>query len=293
MSVRSLLFADADAEAHGAAYVIFGAPYDRTTSFRPGARFAPSAIRQASWNFEQYMSDHGMDFSKAGVADVGDLTDLGDPDEMAKEVESFARRFTSAGKFTILLGGEHSVAPPHVASHSGIDGVVSIDAHLDFRESYHGWANSHACSSRRISEIVGVDRLLPIGIRSMSLEEKEAAEELGLRYVTSYEILEGGIEPVLGRLKGLPWRRIYLTLDIDGIDPAYAPGTGTPEPFGLTPYHVKGIIRALGSRLVGFDVNEVSPPWDHGQTALLAARLVREVVAASQRRGSPASSGQT
>ncbi len=263
MSIQNLLFADATSSSEDARFVIFGVPYDRTTTFRPGARFAPAAIRQASFNFEQYMIDHDATISDLRIADEGDLVDQ--------------------GKFPILLGGEHSVAPPAVEAHRGLDGVVSIDAHLDFRASYHGSIHSHACSSRRISEIVGADRIIPIGVRSMSAEERRDAEALGLRYVRSFEILDQGIAPTLELLDELSWKRVYLTLDIDGIDPAYAPGTGTPEPFGLTPYHVKRIIDALGPRLVGFDITEVSPPWDQGNTAALAARLVREVMMASSR----------
>lgn len=283
MSIQNLLFADATSSSEDARFVIFGVPYDRTTTFRPGARFAPAAIRQASFNFEQYMIDHDATISDLRIADEGDIADLGAPEEMVKEVGAFARDLVDQGKFPILLGGEHSVAPPAVEAHRGLDGVVSIDAHLDFRASYHGSIHSHACSSRRISEIVGADRIIPIGVRSMSAEERRDAEALGLRYVRSFEILDQGIAPTLELLDELSWKRVYLTLDIDGIDPAYAPGTGTPEPFGLTPYHVKRIIDALGPRLVGFDINEVSPPWDQGNTAVLAARLVREVMMAASR----------
>ncbi len=278
MSVQNLLFADATSSVEEADFVIFGVPYDRTTSYRPGARFAPNAIRQASYNFEAWMDEHGASLSDLRMADAGDLGEMGDPDDMVREVHAFARDFTAQGKFTILLGGEHSAAPPHVRAQRQVDGVVSIDAHLDFRQSYLGWLNSHACSTRRISEIVGVDRVLPVGVRSVSAEEKADAEKLGLHYITAYRIHDEGFDIVLNELRELSWERIYLTLDIDGIDPAYAPGTGTPEPFGLTPYEVKEVITTLADRLIGFDVSEVSPPWDQGQTAALAARLVREVI---------------
>lgn len=276
--MQNLMFADATSTPEEARFVIFGVPYDRTTSFRPGARFGPAAIRGASSNFEQYDIAHDFDIGSVAIADAGDLAELGPPEEMVKEVRNFAAELTGRGKFPILLGGEHSVAPPAVEAHRGLDGVISIDAHLDFRPAYHGSIHSHACSTRRIADIVGVDRIIPVGIRSMSSEERRDAQELGLRYVRSFEILDQGVGPTLEMLQELSWERIYMTLDIDGIDPAYAPGTGTPEPFGLTPYHVKRMIDELGPRLVGFDINEVSPPWDQGQTAALAARLVREVI---------------
>lgn len=280
MSIQNLLFADAISTVEEANFVLFGVPYDRTTSYRPGARFAPNAIRQASYNFEQYLLDYDAGLEDLRIADAGDLGEFGEPDEMVREMHAFARDLSAQGKFTLLLGGEHSVAPPAVKAQRRVDGVVSIDAHLDFRQSYHGWLNSHACSTRRISEIVGVDRILPVGVRSMSAEEKADAAKLGLNYITAFRIHEEGFDVVLEALRELPWERIYLTLDIDGIDPAFAPATGTPEPFGLSPYEVKEMIEVLAGRLVGFDITEVSPPWDQGQTAALAARLVREVIMA-------------
>jgi len=159
--------------------------------------------------------------------------------------------------------------------------VIGIDAHLDFRDSYLDDRWSHACSARRIADHVGVEHVIYMGVRSYSREEREDLERLGLTYVSVFEIHERGIVATLQRaMKQIDRDQIYLTIDIDGVDPAYAPGVGNPEPFGIAPIQIKRLLGILGPSLIGLDLNEVSPAWDHGQTALLAARLIREAIMA-------------
>ncbi len=283
MAMESLLFADASADSEGCPLAIFGVPFDGTSSYRSGSRFAPNAIRQASYNFETYHMDLGLDLRDARFCDLGNLGEFGRSEVMAQQVEAFAQDLASAGKVAVALGGEHSITPPCVRA-LGRPSFLVLDAHMDFREAYLEDRNSHACVTRRVVEHVGADRVLVVGVRSYSREEAKAVEEMGLRYVPSFEVLENGLKGVLRTLDDLPGE-VYLSLDMDAIDPAYAPAVGNPEPFGLTPHHVKRIIGALASRLVGFDVTEVSPPWDQGNTAALAARLVREVVAVLHQAG--------
>ncbi|MBM4237329.1 MAG: agmatinase, partial [Euryarchaeota archaeon] len=155
--------------------------------------------------------------------------------------------------------------------------LISIDAHLDYRDSYLGLRYSHACVTRRIVEHLGLENVLVFGVRSISSEEVGGTMP---QHIDAFAIKEMGIEEAFRRALNLLGRRkVFLTLDIDGIDPAYAPGTGTPEPFGLSPLEVKMCIDMAGPRLVGFDITEVSPPYDKGNTAALAARLMREVIA--------------
>ncbi len=277
MPIENLLFADASPEAEGCPLVIFGVPYDGTSTFRSGSRFAPNAIRQASYNFETYHPDRDVDLMEAGFCDLGNLGEFGTSEAMVQHVEAYATGQASAGRITLMLGGEHSAAPPCVRAH-GRPAIVVMDAHMDFRDVYLDDRNSHACVTRRVAEHVGVERVLVVGVRSYSREEARAAEEMGLKYVTSSDILDSGLDRVLDAIDELP-EKVYLSLDMDAIDPAYAPAVGNPEPFGLTPLHVKRVIGSLGERLVGVDVTEVSPPWDKGNTATLAARLVREVIA--------------
>ena len=275
----SLVFADANATLDESNIVLYGVPYDRTASFRSGSRLGPNAIREASYNFESYMMDHGRDIRDVRFHDLGDLGDFGPAEDMVKAVSEASARIAKAGKVPIALGGEHSIAPAVVRGLPKDVGVIGLDAHLDFRDAYLGNKWSHACSQRRIGEHVGFDRTLYAGVRSFSAEEKEDRERLGLSFISAYEIHQRGIERAIDRaLHAVGRERIHLTIDTDVIDPAFAPAVGNPEPFGLTPLQVKAVVNTIGPRLVGMDINEVSPAWDHGQTALLAARLVREAI---------------
>jgi agmatinase len=272
-------FADAVASYEDARVALFGVPFDRTCSFRGGSRFAPAAIRQASYNFETYMMDHQRDLLGVPFADLGDTASFASTAEMVPGVSKMASDIVEAGKVPIVLGGEHSLAPAVVRVFPKDIGVIGIDAHLDFRDSYLDDKWSHACSARRIADHVGVENVIYMGVRSYSKEEREDLERLGLTYVSAYEIHDRGIVATTMRaLKEIDRDRVYLTIDMDGIDPAYAPAVGNPEPFGLAPLQVKKAIGLLGPMLVGMDLNEVSPAWDFGQTSLLAARLVREAI---------------
>ncbi len=274
-------FADAAATLKEARYVILGVPFDRTTSFRPGARFGPDAIRQQSWNFEPYNFETGLDLSEIPVHDLGNAEEFGSAEDMVRGVRELVRPLWEDGKFPIVFGGDHACAPPVVESapRDASLGVLYLDAHLDFRESYLGDRRSHACSARRMVEHLGASRVVVLGVRSMSRDEKEDNDRLGMPYFSAYDIHRDGIRAVVARaLERLGTERVYITLDIDGIDPAYAPATGTPEPFGLTPLDVKTVIDLAAPRLAGLDIMEVSPPWDQGNTSALAARLAREAI---------------
>ncbi len=274
-------FADAVAKYDEARIALFGVPYDRTSSFRGGSRYAPRAIREASYNFETYMMDHHRDIRDVPVADLGDTPTFGASAEMVEGVTRMASDVVRAGKIPIVVGGEHSLAPAVVRAFPNDIGVIGIDAHLDFRDKYLDDKWSHACSARRIADHVGAEHVVYMGVRSYSQEEREDHERLGLTYVSAYDIHERGIRAATERaLKAIGRDTIYLTIDMDGVDPAYAPAVGNPEPFGLLPIQVKNVISRLAPHLVGMDLNEVSPTWDFGQTSLLAARLVREAIIA-------------
>jgi len=276
MVLPGINFADADASFDGAKFIICGVPFDRTTSYRAGARMAPNAIRQASYNFETYLFEHDVDLSDVPMNDMGNVEECGSPEEMVETVRGIVTKIVKADKFPVFMGGEHTTTIPIVEAFDDI-AVISIDAHLDYRETYLGMRYSHACVTRRIAEHVGLENVLVFGVRSISAEEK--GDKMP-RYVDAFTIRETGAERAFEKaLDAVRKKRIFLTLDIDGIDPAFAPGTGTPEPFGLSPMEVKKCINMIGGRLVGFDVTEVSPPYDEGNTAALAARMMREVIA--------------
>ncbi len=275
-------FADADASFEDAVFVLLGVPFDRTTSFRPGARFGPDSIRQHSFNFESYDLETGLDLADAKLHDLGNTEEFGSAEDMVRSVREEVRAIYTAGKTPIVLGGDHACSPPCVEAYpEGAPslGVLYLDAHMDFRDSYLGDRRSHGCSSRRILEKVGARNIVVLGVRSVSREEVDDNRSIGMSFVTAHEIAKEGISAAVGRaMNMLKTERIYISLDIDAIDPAYAGGTGTPEPFGLTPRDVKYVIDQAAPRLAGLDIMEVSPHYDNGNTSALAARLVREAV---------------
>ncbi len=168
-----LVFADANSTLEESDFAIFGVPFDKTSSFRAGSALAPDAIREASYNFETYKFEHGHDIESVRFCDLGNLEDYQTADSMVQGVERFTRELVQKEKFPIALGGEHSISPAVVKTFDDV-GVISLDAHLDFRTEYEGEKNGHCSSTRRISDEVGVDGIVPIGVRSMSKDESVA-----------------------------------------------------------------------------------------------------------------------
>lgn len=285
---RPTVFADADSSWDESKFVVLGVPFDRTTSFRPGARFGPDSIRQHSWNFESFDLETGVDLAEVPIHDLGNAEEFGSASAMVEAVREEVRPIFAAGKIPLVLGGDHACSPPCVEAYpDGASlGVLYIDAHLDFRSSYLGDPRSHGCSSRRIVERVGAKNVVVLGVRSVSREEVDDNATIGMPFITAHEVAREGIESAVKRaLALLGTERVYISLDIDAIDPAYAAGTGTPEPFGLTPRDVKYAIGQVAPRLAGMDVMEVSPHYDNGNTSALAARLLREAVVRSVAAG--------
>lgn len=273
-------FADAESSYNEARFVYYGYPFDGTACFRKGTSEAPDAIRKNSYNFETYLLELGIDLSDVSANDWGNLKTTDNQDKNEKLLEDLVSKIVNEGKFPIGLGGEHSLTPAAVkAAHSKYPNlsVVILDAHLDFRKEYEGNSKSHATVTRRVSEIVGTDNVRSIGIRSVSQSELTEARSVGLKFVESgWTELREYLADVIDDLDG----PVYLSLDMDVIDPAFAPGVGTPEPFGMTPYEIMQTINFFADRIVGFDCVEVCPPYDNGNTSALAARLTRHLVGA-------------
>jgi agmatinase len=277
-------FADALSEMDGSSYVVVGLPYDCTASFRSGSRDGPDAIRLASFNFESYDCYYDVDLADARISDLGNM-ELGSDPAYAHETIKEGIALLPKRAVPIFLGGEHSITPSIVEGmiQAGREdmGVLVLDAHLDLREEYGCTRHSHACASRRILEKEGVKSYASIGIRSGCSEEFDFAKENEICFFTSAEVKEKGIDQVLDRaLQELKCERLYLSIDLDAIDPAFAPAVGNPEPFGLTSWDVKRAIERTAPMAVGLDINELTPAYDRGETALLAARLAREFIAA-------------
>jgi agmatinase len=222
----------------------------------------------------------GVDLSDVAINDYGNLELTKDQGKNESLVTDLVTKIVDGGKFPIGLGGEHSLTPPVVkavqAKYPNLI-VVILDAHLDFRVEYENNPRSHATVTRRVSEIVGVDKVCSIGTRSVSRAEISEARGIGLKFIESgWTELREYLADLIDDLDG----PVYLSLDMDAIDPAFAPGVGTPEPFGMTPYEVIQTMNFFADRIVGFDCVEVCPPYDNGNTSALAARLTRHLVGA-------------
>lgn len=273
-------FADAEANFKEAKFIIFGVPYDKTSSFRYGAEEGPKKIREASWNFETYDIKTGVDLRNIKFHDYGDLDVKNDePCVMVEKTRVFTGNLLDKNKFPIALGGEHSITVGIVQAFPNDTAVLSLDAHIDFREEYENEKYNHACVTRRISDHIGIGNIAIVGFRSAEKEEFIEAKKQGLFFRDVFTIRKHGLESVLKETKKhLTGKKVYLTLDIDVIDPGFAPGTGTPEPFGLSPFDVLEFIDLFACQIVGFDVVEVCPRYDHGESAFLAAKFVRYVI---------------
>lgn len=273
-------FADAESSLDKSEFVITGIPYDRTSSFRKGAVKAPETIRQASWNFETFNLENNVDIRDINIHDYGDLSvEKLSPAKMVGEVKKHFTNILSKEKIPLSLGGEHSITPGIIYAFPKDIAVLSLDAHIDYREQYEDEKYNHACAVKRISDHIDIENIAVLGIRSAEKEEFEEAKKDKLFYKTSFDFKKEGIREVLAQTKKyLGNKPIYLTLDIDVIDTAYAPGTSTPEPFGLTPFDIMECIRFFSSQLIGFDLVEVCPRYDNGETSILAAKIVRKTM---------------
>ncbi len=260
--------------------VIYGMPMDFTSSFRPGARFGPRKIREVSIVLEEYSPYLDMDLADIQYFDAGDIPlPFGNPEKSIKMISEYVSKIIKDGKFPLGLGGEHLVSWPIIREiyKKYSDMVIfHFDAHADLRTDYEGEVLSHATPIRKVVELIGGKNVYQFGIRSGLKEEFEFAKENINFY--PYEVLEP-LKKVLA--KGIN-RPIYITIDIDVLDPAYAPGTGTLEAGGITSREMLACIHEIsraGCNVIGADIVEVAPVYDMAdQTSILAAKLVREIL---------------
>lgn len=281
-------FFDAVYDYEDAEYVIFGAPFDNTSSFRAGSRWAPDRMREVAINFETYNSKYDLDMTDILVHDAGNSFVSVNIDETLKGIYEDAKQIVDDGKFPIMLGGEHSLSyAPVKACYDACPekddfAVLVLDAHFDLRTDFRGFENNHACVSRHIIDDI-TQKYVSIGIRSGPREEWEYAKEAGIKYYSNDDVFEMGIREIIKETKEyLDSDHIYLSLDMDAIDPAFCPGLGTPEPFGMTDREVRDVLRAFAPKTVGFDVVEIAPEYDNGISAILATKLMREFIFARE-----------
>lgn len=275
-------FLECDKNPHYATTMLFGAPFDSTTSYRPGTRFGPDAIRRESYGLESYSPYLNEDLESGSVLDLGDLElCFGDSAKALEQIEERAQEILQACKRPFMLGGEHLVtlgAFRAVAKRYPNVHIIHFDAHADLREEYLGVELSHACVLRRCWELVGDGRIYQFGIRSGTRDEFA----WGASHVETHLFNFDGLEEVLDRLKGKP---VYFTVDLDVLDPSVFPGTGTPEPGGVTFDALRQAVTMVctRARVVGCDVNELSPHYDQsGVSTMVACKIVREMLLALQ-----------
>lgn len=273
-------FLACDCEYESAKVVLYGAPFDSTTSYRPGTRFGSRAIRQESYGLESYSPYQDFDLLDGRVFDSGDLElCMGDSALALKEIEERAREILTDKKLPFLLGGEHLVTLGAVRAAVQYEPdchMIHLDAHADLRDDYLGAKLSHACVIRRCHELLGDGTIHQFGIRSGDREEFAWGND----HVKTHRFDLDGLEETVKELGGKP---VYFTLDLDVLDPSVFPGTGTPEPGGVTFETLRKAVTFIGRncRILGCDVNELSPHYDQsGASTAVACKIVRELLIA-------------
>lgn len=272
-------FLGCDNEYEEAKLVVFGAPFDSTTSFRPGARFASKTMRAESYGLETYSPYQDRDLEDLPVFDGGDLElSLGSAELALKQIEDFAGRILADHKIPVMIGGEHLVslgAIRAVVSKFPELHVVHFDAHADLRDDYLGVPLSHATVMRRVWDLTGDNRIFQFGIRSGEKDEFLWAKE----HVKTRKFDFQGLDETVNALRGKP---VYFTLDLDVLDPSVFPGTGTPEAGGVNFLELfDAIIKVSDLDIVACDINELSPVYDQsGVSTATACKALRELLLA-------------
>lgn len=274
-------FMGCDKEYSEAKIVLYGAPFDSTTSFRPGTRFAPQIIRSESYGLETYSPYQDRDLSESKVFDSGDLElAIGNSEMVLNSIEERCTKILNDNKIPFMIGGEHLVtlgAIRSVYKKFPDVNIIHFDAHTDLREDYLGVKLSHACVIRRCWELIGDGKIYQFGIRSGDKEEFKWAKEGHTKlYMFNLDNLDETVE----NLKG---KKVYFSLDLDVLDTSYFSGTGTPEPGGISFIELmKAVIKVCSKlNIAGIDVNELCPSYDlSGASTAVACKIIREMLIA-------------
>ena len=280
-TTSTLKFGGAACKFKDSEYVIIGVPIDYTSSYRSGSRFAPLAIREASLNIEGLSFRTWKNVDDLKIHDAGDLHISADLKETLRRLELVTGEVLGEGKTPILIGGEHTLT---LGSTKGIRedfNVLCFDAHLDLRNEYMEQRISHATVMRRIHEYAKPQRIIMVGTRAACEEEIAYAKENEICFISSYEINREGARDTSRKIKELlgDEEPLYLSLDLDVLDPAFAPAVQTPEPEGISTYQLLEIISNLNfERLIALDLVEVTPHYDSGVTVIVAAKIIFEIL---------------
>jgi len=281
---QSNIFSGVQKPFEKARYIVFGVPFDATSTYRTGARFGPNAIRQAAQNIETYSFRTGIDVEDLPLHDLGDLHASTNPKKTVDMLKLVVEDVLAAGKMPVAIGGEHTITLgilKGLGAKARKTALVSFDAHLDLRREFLGLTLSHTTFMRLTNERVKPAKIIEVGTRAVCKEELAYAKKAGIGFFTSQLIRKEGATQITRSLKEelAPYENLYLTIDMDILDPAYAPAVQNPEPEGIETHMLLDILCALcDQRVVGFDVVEIAPNYDQGISAVAAAKVMFEVL---------------
>jgi len=258
---------------------IFGIPFDSTHSYKPGCRFGPDVIRDAFNNIEIFEPNFGIDLETANIQDLGNMQHTVSAAEMLSMVEKTTTELQKNKTQLIILGGEHLLTLGTYMSFPQSTGYVVFDAHYDLRDQYADMKLSHAAYLRRIVEKRGADNIIHVGARAYVKEELEFLKEHNIQTITDKQIRDGN-GPSLLKKATENFDSVYTSIDLDVLDPAFAPGVGNPEAVGITSRELYDMIASLQKRkIVAADIVELNPSFDNGSTASFAAKMISTIVA--------------
>lgn len=263
-----------------------GVPFDGTVSYRPGTRLGPAAFRQALMNIEVYSPRYDTDLEEYSVSDLGDVRAAWTVEQTVDAVQKLVSQLMAESEAPLLIvGGEHTLTYGSFRAMREDTGLLVFDAHLDLRDEYAGLKLGHATFLRRLLASVGPERVVHVGARAATRQEWSYAREQGITLVDERALrdMDAAVERVAEALRG--FREVYVSIDLDVLDPAFAPGVSNPEPGGMSVRELLTLLEPLKSVAVPcFDIVELSPLYDSGTTAAVAARLAVEVASTQIRR---------
>ena len=258
---------------------IFGVPFDSTHSYKPGCRFGPDAIRDAFNNIEIFQPEFGVDLEVEAISDLGNTKHTVVAAEMLQMVKNVTSELKKQDKQIIILGGEHLITLGSFTCFPKDTGYVVFDAHYDLRDQYADTKLSHAAYLRRIVEERGSENIVHVGARAFVKEELAFLKEHNIKTVSDKDIRDGNGTKLLKDIIST-FDKIYLSIDLDVLDPAFAPGVGNPEAVGITSRELYDLITALqNKKILAADIVELNPTYDNGSTASIAAKMISTIIA--------------
>ena len=259
--------------------VIFGVPFDSTHSYKPGCRFGPDSIRDAFNNIEIFQSEFGVDLETVNISDLGNTKHTVVATEMLRIVENITAELRKKNKQMIILGGEHLITLGSFSCFPKDTGYVVFDAHYDLRDQYADIKLSHAAYLRRLVEKCGPENIVHVGARAFVKEELAFLKDNKIRTVSDKEIRDGNGPKLLQDITST-FDSLYLSIDLDVLDPAFAPGVGNPEAVGISSRELYDLVTTLQNKKIeAADIVELNPTYDNGATASMAAKMISTIIA--------------